>query len=487
MRIFEFRSLAGCVMLLTTFAATGCRSAMPNSGAHASHSTAPRQDPILARRIEPLDSVKLAEHEDQSHGYSTNRESLSNGDDPFADKAELELDQLVAEVVRRNPSIPAMVAAWQAAAQKYPQVISLDDPMVGSMLGPATFGSNDVDFGWMVDGSQKVPWPGKRRLRGDVAQAEADAAFQDIADTRLKLAEAAKLAFFDYFLVFRELEINADNVRIMEEFRKIAQDKYSANLVTQQDVLQAEVELADLARREVELQRMNEVSKARINTLLHRIPDHALPAPPKEVDTPDQIPSAEALRKLAIERRPDLAAQAARIRAEEAAVQLACKEFYPDLEFIARYDAFWQPAERDLRPQLGINLNLPIQTERRRAAVAEAIARVTQRRAELDKQIDEIQYEVQSAIARLNEGRRVVQLYSDSILPASRQNVESAQANYAAGKLDFLRLIEAQRQLINYREKQYEAGADYHRRLAELERVLAGPIPQPAEPLQESR
>jgi outer membrane protein TolC len=105
----------------------------------------------------------------------------------------------------------------------------------------------------------------------------------------------------------------------------------------------------------------------------------------------------------------------------------------------------------------------------------------------LDKQIDEIQYEVQSAIARLNESHRVVKLYSDNILPASRQNVESAQANYAAGKLDFLRLIEAQRQLIGYREKQYEATADYQRRVAELERILAGPIPQPAEALQESR
>jgi outer membrane protein TolC len=487
MRISEFRLLAGCALLLTTFTGSGCRSAMPNSGGYSGNSPASRQDPILARRIEPRESIKLAGNEDQSHSYSSNRESLSNGDDPFASKAELELDQLVAEVVRRNPSIPAMVAAWQAAAQKYPQMISLDDPMFGAMLGPGTFGSNDVDFGWMVEASQKIPWSGKRHLRGHVAQAEADAAFQDIADVRLKLAEAAKLAFFDYFLVFRELEINADNVRIMQEFRKIAEDKYAANLVTQQDVLQAEVELADLARREVELERMNEIAKARINTLLHRAPDHALPTPPKEIETPDEIASADSLRKLAIERRPDLAAQAARIRAEEAAVQLACKEFYPDLEFVARYDSFWQPAERDLRPQLGINLNLPIQTERRRAAVNEAIARVTQRRAELDTQIDDIQYEVQSAIAHLNESRRVVKLYSDSILPASRQNVESAQANYAAGKLDFLRLIEAQRQLINYREKQYEAAADYNRRLAELERVLAGPIPQPAEALQESR
>ena len=74
--------------------------------------------------------------------------------------------------------------------------------------------------------------------------------------------------------------------------------------------------------------------------------------------------------------------------------------------------------------------------------------------------------------------RRVVKLYTDSIRPAANENVQSAQANYEAGKLDFLRLIEAQRQLINYREPHYEAVAEYHRRLAELERVLGGAPPQ---------
>ena len=42
---------------------------------------------------------------------------------------ELSLASLVAEVQAVHPSVEAMYSAWQAAAQKYPQVISLDDPM----------------------------------------------------------------------------------------------------------------------------------------------------------------------------------------------------------------------------------------------------------------------------------------------------------------------------------------------------------------------
>lgn len=39
------------------------------------------------------------------------------------------------------------------------------------------------------------------------------------------------------------------------------------------------------------------------------------------------------------------------IRAEQASVTLACKEYYPDVEVFGRYDSFWQPTETqsDLR------------------------------------------------------------------------------------------------------------------------------------------
>ena len=49
--------------------------------------------------------------------------------DPFDGQAELSVEQLVAEVQARNPSLQAASAAWRAAAARYPQAVSLDDPM----------------------------------------------------------------------------------------------------------------------------------------------------------------------------------------------------------------------------------------------------------------------------------------------------------------------------------------------------------------------
>ena len=61
----------------------------------------------------------------------------------------------------------------------------------------------------MVQASQKVPWPGKRALRGSAAAAEADAMKGDIGDARLRLAEAARTAFYDYYLARRQMDVNA--------------------------------------------------------------------------------------------------------------------------------------------------------------------------------------------------------------------------------------------------------------------------------------
>ncbi len=192
--------------------------------------------------------------------------------------AQLDLDALVRAVLDRNPSLAAMVEAWQAAAQRYPQVVSLEDPMLDLMRG--------TDEGWMVQVSQKLFWPGKRQLRGNVAAAEAEMACYDVQDARLRLTEAAKKAFFDYYQAERQLAVNAATSALIGEFREIAKSLYEAAKATDQDVLQAGVDLADLEARRAELVRDRKIAAARINTLLHRTADHPLPPPPAEVGIP---------------------------------------------------------------------------------------------------------------------------------------------------------------------------------------------------------
>jgi outer membrane protein TolC len=403
-------------------------------------------------------------------------------DGMFANDGELSLPKLLDLVQARNASLDAMANAWRAAAQRYPQAIALDDPMLMTMMAPASFASNQVQPAYVLGGSQKIPWFGKRELRGQEAQAAASASFHEVRDARLQIAESTRLAFYEYYLLDRQLELNRQSVEILGELRDTAQVKYENNQVTQQDVLQADLELAGSERRKLELQRMYRVAIARINTLLQRHPDQPLPPPPVELAQGVDPPPADLLRQMAVTGRPDLASLAARVRAEEAAVDLAYKQYYPDAEFYGRYDSFWQPAatQSDLRTQVGVNINVPIYRRRLQAAVCEAEFRLNQRRAEYRQREADVQYEVQSAYEQVLEARQAVRIYNDKLLPAAEQNLDVARSNYDVGKITFLGLLSAQQQLVREREQYQQALAAYHSRLAELQRVVGGPLPEMA-------
>lgn len=399
-------------------------------------------------------------------------------DDPFAGQQELQLPQLLGEVLSRNQSLQAMRAAWLSAAERYPQARALDDPVFSSMLAPASFNSGIVNIpgnsaGYTVGGAQKLPWFGKRDLRGQAALADSRAARWDVDDARLQIIEAAGTAYYDYYLVRQDLALNVQNTVKLREYHDIAARKYEANLVPQQDMLQAEVELAELARRQIELERLERIAIARINTLMHRPPDAYVPPAPARLESPRLYLSVTELRGSALA-RPDLAALAAKIRAEQARLQLAQKEFLPDFEVFGRYDNFWSQAS--LRGQVGVNMNVPLYRDKRYAAVREAQWRLSQRRAEYQQRIDDINREVQTAYERFDEAQQTVGLYVEQILPAARKNVDSAFATYEASGGDFLRLVAAQRQLITLQERYQESIADYHRRRVELERVVGAPI-----------
>lgn len=400
--------------------------------------------------------------------------------DPFAGEAELTAERLVAAVLARNPTIAQMTAAAEAAAARYPQVTSLDDPMFGANIGPASIGARDVDFAYRLEASQRLPYPGKRALRGANAQAEARAAADEVEDARLTLTESARSAFADYFLAERALEVNRENLDLLQDFRKDVQARFTRGLVPEQDQLLTDVEIARQQERRLTLERLREVAAARLNTLMHRPPDAKLPAPPRALTPTGPVPEAKALRDLAAARRPDLRALVNRVEAESAALALAEREYKPDFEVMAAYDAFWQKPEEALRPMVGLRMNVPVRHARRHGAVAEAAARLAQRRAEYARLADQVNYEVQQAAAQLRESRQTLELFETTTLPVSRRSVQAARTAYTAAKLPALSVVEAQRTLVGQRERAYEALADYFRRLAALERATGGPLPEPA-------
>src|SRR5581483_8766532 len=178
----------------------------------------------------------------------------------------LELESLIQEVLHRNPSLAQMEAAWQAASTRFPQVTALEDPMIAGWMAPGSIGSNMVDFAGRLEVSQKIPYPGKRNLRGEAALAEAQATGRDVDDIRLQLIETTRMAFYDYYAVDRSLAVNEEALRLLGEFRDNAETRFKTAQGQQQDLLQADVEIGRQRERRLQLERTREVTLARINT-----------------------------------------------------------------------------------------------------------------------------------------------------------------------------------------------------------------------------
>ncbi len=479
------------VFILCGLLANGCRTGAPSwnatavppqpeilvgendvSTGHPSHAPDLEQVPSNATRatiVRQEPTTRLVAHSEaiQEELPAPDAHSI------LAMQSALEVDSLVREVLNRNPNISSLVAAWQAAAERFPQEISLEDPMFGFMLGPGSWGSNEVGFAYTLETSQKIPWPGKRRLRGEIARVRSSAASLDVDEEKLRIAELAQVAYYEYYLAHRRLAVLKESTELLEALREVAEAKYRAGEVQQQDVLLADVELGRLERRHLEQERAERISRARINTLLLALPNDPLPAPPVELPASGPLPGSRELLEQSLALRPGLSAQAARIRAEGLSARLACKEFFPDMEFVARYDAFWQ--EIPLRPMVGMFINVPVHKARRHAAVREAEARMEEQQAILEAQFLDLAFEIEQSYQRVEESHKALNVYRDRIVPASRQSVESARASYVAGRLDFLRLVESQQRLLSVQDELYSAIAEYHQRLAELNRQVGGP------------
>src|SRR6266436_9249624 len=100
------------------------------------------------------------------------------------------LSELLAEAEKNNPQIEAARQSWRAAMQVPTQVSTLPDPQFNlqhvSVGSPRPFaGYTNSDFAYLGLGvSQDIPYPGKLRLKGEIAKREADVSQQQIESVR---------------------------------------------------------------------------------------------------------------------------------------------------------------------------------------------------------------------------------------------------------------------------------------------------------------
>jgi outer membrane protein TolC len=210
--------------------------------------------------------------------------------------------------------------------------------------------------------------------------------------------------------------------------------------------------------------------------LLHRAPELPLPSPPRELETPaaEAALDAATLVARALAQHPELRAIEANVRAREAEVALARREFLPDFRVRGGYETSWQ--EAPLEPVVGVELNVPLQLGRRRAALDEAQAMLARDQSRARAVEDRVRFEVTSALERLRESQHLLEISQGQRLPPARDRVAGAQAAFTSGQITFLEFIDAERSLLAAEQEEFEVRANLSVRRSALARAL-GEIP----------
>jgi outer membrane protein TolC len=194
----------------------------------------------------------------------------------------------------------------------------MTDPLQGAMYG----------FG------QEIPFPGKLRLKGEVAQSEVDRLEQEFNATRLRLIAMLKEAYFNLHYVHKSIEIVEKNKVLLMQFEKTAKARYSVGQAAQQDVFRAQVEISRVLDRLAVLDQQKESLHAAINRLVNRPPSGPL-GTPEEIQTTIMTIPLQELSRRADEFSPALLATAKSIDRSERSVSLAIRQYYPDFDLTA--------------------------------------------------------------------------------------------------------------------------------------------------------
>jgi outer membrane protein TolC len=391
---------------------------------------------------------------------------------PQGDTNDARLDQLVEAALNANPDLIAMRREFDAARARIPQAKALPDPMLSfgnnTQVNPIPFSGLKGDFSEIYVGvSQDLPWFGARRLRGQIASAEAEAKFAEYASSARRLTADVKIAYYDLYYAERALTVIARDKEILEKIAEVAKARYEVGKAQQVDVINVQVEITELMHLQGELETKRAIAIAKLNQLLFREPETPI-GPITQVRPGPEPPALEELERLAFENAPELKQQRRLIDAGNKAVRLAEREAkYPEVGLSFTYHS--RPAFGDYYTY-GVTLRLPLYAyAKQRYAIEEQTANVAAAKSRLASNEAMIRYRLREARVRATTAARLIKLHEQGLIPQGTLALESALSAYQIGQADFPTALTALRRVLDYETRYYELLTDYQKALAEME------------------
>lgn len=383
------------------------------------------------------------------------------------------IEEYVQLGLQRNPRLQEAQHKIDAIRHRVPQVLSLPDPMVNTTthLSPVETAAGRQAFALGV--SQKFTNTERRATRAAIVNDEALAAEADLKRVQLEIAEQIRTACYQLLLIRTSVEITKEDAESLAQIAEVIERQYEVKQsVTQQDVLNVQVEQSKVENQITDLQQKEKSFQARLARLLHVDTNSQLQILDQLQSQTSQL-NVDSLIESAIQTRPDLQSQLATIDRDRKKVHLASLEEKPDftvgLNWIATSNSGISPvANGDDALLLGIGFNLPVHRRRIRAGICEAQANRRASQSRLDGLQDMVAEEVFNLVAKLESNQQTLELIQNDIIPKAQRTLDLSIDEYATDSITYVQLISNWRSVLRYRVTEANLHSQHGQLLASL-------------------
>lgn len=394
-----------------------------------------------------------------------------------AQDGALRLDDLLRLALERNPKIKSAGAEAQAMSFRIPQEKSLPDPMVGLTLKNMGFPNftlgEEAMSGVGISFSQPIPFPGKLRLKGEIA----GKAFERSKEVRNAVVQGVlkdvKLAYFELYFLDKAIAVLREQKAFLGRALDLTETKYSVGQGEQAEVLKARVEISRMDEMITPMVEMVEALRARINLLLDFPADRPL-GTPQDQGVEDLPVSLEEVKKAAAENSPMVKEAALMIEEGDKMVAFARKELSPNFvvgggwEFKGRLPSMYEAM---------IGLEVPLYRRTKQSKMLEeSLARLESSKSGLAAARNDVTFMVTEDYLKARSAGSLVKLYKDAIIPQASLTVESSLASYRVNKTDFLALLTDINTHFSYQMAYYRELSELWSAIARLEEYAATEI-----------
>jgi outer membrane protein TolC len=356
---------------------------------------------------------------------------------------KLLLDDLLLDCLQNSPEILAAQARARAAGYRVPQAKALPDPMF--MLGYQNEGFREITLGkeqnamGMFSISQKFPFPGKRGLKGEMAARDAQTAAADYQTILLRVVNKVREAYYDLFLAHKTIDILKERTSLFTQIEEAAAARYSSGMGMQQEVVMAQTEKYMLLERE-EMQRQRiQALQGMLNAASGRPVITPLGRPVEPVRTVYEH-TLDELLATAKENSPEIKSKERMVAAAETRVQIAKKEYYPDITLQAGYF----PKTDGLLDMwnLTASVDLPLFfRSKQRQALFEARELLFAAKREVLATEYMLLSNLRESYSMLEAADRLMTLYREGLIPKTSQDVQLSLSGYVTGRTEAITVI----------------------------------------------